>query len=420
MYVPLKGHNELSPGDDPHPRGIVVPTLWSTLARGGLLGDYYKDLGSNAVWTATDPRECMNYTTFAHLGTGVWFRVMVHMSKAQIESSGLTTGTQLGKSKHQIAILADFVPICGISVQFKSHRMLLDDQEYLQMLPYCTSPNEYVANTWDAIAETHPADIDTFIKLRVTPPDRSLRTPMYLGDVRPGATDDMDVDPEVVDMAAESAAPEQASASATKVDPENVPWFPKTPLEQDSALLKYRYPPLNDLTANNETQRLLVRPAFEAPPVLPGEKNAYGLPNIVPMDVIPANRFGETWDRWRSMFRALSNVRVSGRCSSVGFDSEGKYSGEQEKAFRDTLSQKKWNIQQCLAILEALSPMTALRVAVTYAYGGPPPLVGGGGEPSCSVRMAWKSPQRPTSRMMLLLWPSLASPPLDPRRPQEV
>ena len=53
-----------------------------SLLRGGLVGRYYSDVGieSYAVWTSDSPTESISYSSWMHIGSGIWVTVVVHVS----------------------------------------------------------------------------------------------------------------------------------------------------------------------------------------------------------------------------------------------------------------------------------------------------------------------------------------------------
>ena len=57
----------------------------------------------------------------------------------------------------------------------------------------------------------------------------------------------------------------------------------------------------------------------------------------------------------------------------MGSDPDGRqYTKEQVDAVRGQLNMKAWTVHEVLYLLEALSPMLAIRVASTLAYGAVP------------------------------------------------
>ena len=63
VYVPLRGCSDIDPSTT-YCHGTPLSSLWSILATGVMRGGYgcYTELSSFAIWTATDPAECFNYS----------------------------------------------------------------------------------------------------------------------------------------------------------------------------------------------------------------------------------------------------------------------------------------------------------------------------------------------------------------------
>ena len=89
-YIPLRGKESFNVCDETKPRGTQFNCLWSILAQGGLVGRYYSDVGieSYAVWTSDSPTESISYSSWMHIGSGIWVTVVVHVSDREVEDSG--------------------------------------------------------------------------------------------------------------------------------------------------------------------------------------------------------------------------------------------------------------------------------------------------------------------------------------------
>ena len=99
------------------------------------------------------------------------------------------------------------------------------------------------------------------------------------------------------------------------------------------------------------------------------------MPRASPMSTMNQNS-ESNWVNWSSMMRAVL-VRVApGAVTRYGSDPDGKlYTKEQVDAVRNQLNTKAWTVHEVLYLLEAMSPMLALRVASTLAYGAVPPSI---------------------------------------------
>ena len=58
---------------------------------------------SYAVWTSDSPIESISYSSWMHIGSGIWVTVVVHVSDREVEDSGCEVVRKLGGSKLQNA-----------------------------------------------------------------------------------------------------------------------------------------------------------------------------------------------------------------------------------------------------------------------------------------------------------------------------
>ena len=117
-YIPLRGKESFNVCDETKPHGTQFNCLWSILAQGGLVGRYYSDVGieSYAVWTSDSPTESISYSSWMHIGSGIWVTVVVHVSDREVEDSGCEVAKCI-----QDGVSADLWSVVQIC-RFRSHQ----------------------------------------------------------------------------------------------------------------------------------------------------------------------------------------------------------------------------------------------------------------------------------------------------------
>ena len=185
-----------------------------------------------------------------------------------------------------------------------------------------------------------------------------LSVQLKVGESRTG-DDEMEDDeqaPSAGALPAEGAPP----AAPAPVPPDAI-WVPEYNLDQETSKI------------GNDCCFLLLKPTFDKVPVNIAESNSQNMPRANPMTVM-TQAFGDIWTKWSTNMRSILIRVVPGVITRYGTDRNGAFfTPEQVNDIRTRLGMKAWTVQEVLCLLEALSPLLALRVA-SVAYGAVPPL----------------------------------------------
>ena len=357
MYVPLRGCSNVDPSAT-YCHGTPLSSLWSILATGIVRGAYYTELNSYAIWTATDPAECFNYSPYMHIGGGRWVRVMVHFDPEVIRGSEHMRG--LGTSRHQIAAKRAFMPFCGISFQFKKFSDLTQIRDKFFMTQFMSVPPNWEADTWCPIMEAHPFEFPA-IMLEAPFPNHgsSFGHLRYLG--QEGA------EPQQAEGA---SAPEAAAASAQGSSSPAEPAPTKAPNPENLTKEKI----LRDIpgviwACGSQDYGLNRDPNLQ-----------YGFPSLSDMErstckIIPKIAGPDPtgpWNMWMAEFRKMYSFTVNPIFTHAGRDVESRPFSVPHLSFH--MKSPEWDMRTCLFAASAISPHLSVRIASAYAHGSSPPL----------------------------------------------
>ena len=377
-YIPLRGKESFNVCDETKAHGTQFNCLWSILAQGGLVGRYYSDVGieSYAVWTSDSPIESISYSSWMHIGSGIWVTVVVHVSDREVEDSGCEVVRKLGGSKLQNAHKTAFLPICGVSFRFADFDRIIDKHGgKLVNFAYLSKevkPGVWTAaHSWHSLFEVSPLDFQSYAARAVVIPSSQLSLPLKVG-VKKGRDDDMEDEEQTQEAEVrplESAPPPESPAPL----PKDVVWIPEYDLDQEQSKTAAAYAGFQEI--GNECCFLMLRPTFDESPASMGESGSLNMPRASPMSSTSQNS-EQNWVTWSAMMRAVLVRAIPGSITRYGSDPDGRqYTQEQVDAVRRQLNMKAWTVHEVLYLLEALSPMLAIRVASTLAYGAVPPSI---------------------------------------------
>ena len=375
-YVPLRGKEAINACDETRVHGTQFNCLWSILAQGGLVGTYYNDAGieSHAVWTSELPTESAGYSYWMYIGSGFWVTVVIHIANSDVEASGCEVVRKLGSTKKQVAHKTPFLPICGVSFRVadfdrvcNKHGGKIVNFAYLSKE---VKPGQWSdAHAWHSLFEVSPIDLKSFASRGLMLSSSQLSVQLKVGSSK-AEDEEMEDDEQAPSAGARSA---EAAPSATPVPvPQDAMWLPEYDLGQETSKPAGTYATLDEI--GHDCCYLMLRPTFDKDPVNIAESGSRNMPRANPMNVLTQG-FGEIWTRWSTTMRRIL-VRVTpGSIARYRTDQNGAFfTPEQVNDIRSRLGMREWTVHEVLCLLESLSPLLAIRVASTLAYGAVPPL----------------------------------------------
>ena len=318
--------------------------------------------------------ESIGYSSWVYVGSGFWVTVVIHIADCDVEASGCEVVRKLGSSKKQVAYKTPFMPMCGVSFRVADFDRIVDKHGgkilNFAYLSKEIKPGQWTdADSWHSLFEVSPIDFKSFACRGMMISSSQLSVQLKVGESRPG-DDEMEDDEQAASAGALPA--DMAPPAAPAPVPPDALWVPEYNLDQETSKPAGVYATLEEI--GNDCCFLMLKPTFDKVPVSIAESSSQNMPRANPMTVMN-QAFGDIWTKWSTIMRHILIRAVPGVITRYGTDKNGKFfTPEQVNDIRTRLGLKAWTVQEVFCFMEALSPLLALRVASTLAYGAVPPL----------------------------------------------